>query len=497
MSEWVTALENPSRADVLPRVRLFGITGTWMEADIIADTIRNAMTQGCERVYLVDNGSPDDTVDIARNAGAILAREFATERHDEVMLRDQMNKVVAEVSQAEGDEHIWWLYFDADEFSHGPWGLTLRDYLATLDRRYRIVGMRCFDHYPSGSPQHVPGRHPLDFQPLCEELTFAMCPSGHRKHPLQRFDRSGPPMACGRGLHYAQCAEMLYEPAQPAFLHHFPYRDEQATRRRLETLWTLQNRGMTDGALSPDCIHMLTRFRSLDAVYKKAWDEVENFIALDPMYETMNPRPPARGVKPRPWTEAVEFEHQHFLRWYSLKGAWKYGEVPEFNYGDDVTLRIGMAYLDGHGTIEDWGCGFGHARQFARTSHYVGVDGSSDRADKIVDLAAYKSDVDCIFMRHILEHNTDWRRILANAVASFRKRMVLVIFTPMADKTRQIGTTADGRLTAVPVPDISFRKDDLTDVFKHLNYWEESFRTDTQYGTEHVFYIQKSAGSNT
>jgi glycosyltransferase involved in cell wall biosynthesis len=489
MSDWITALPNQPDATTLPRFRMFGITGTWMEADIIAATIRNAMTQGCERVYLVDNGSPDDTVDVARREGAILARSFATERHDEVLLRGHMNAVVSEVSQAEGVDHIWWLYFDADEFSHGPSGLTLHDYLATLDQRFRVVGMRFFDHFPGGSPQYVSGRHPLDFQPLCEEVSLPMCPSGHRKHPLQRFDRGGPPIECGRGLHHAHCAAPLLEPTQPAFLHHFPYRDERATRRRLEALWTAQQRGMVDGVLSNDCTHMLTRFRSLDAVYSQRWADVENFIALDPMYETMNPRPPVRGVHPKPWAESVEPEHQHVLRWYSLKGAWRYDEVSEFTYGDDVSLRKGIAYLDGIGAIEDWGCGFGHARQFVTTSEYVGVDGSSRHADKIVDLTTYTSDVDCIYMRHVLEHNAEWRRILSNALASFRKRMVLVIFTPLSDRTHQIGTSVS--ITSVPVPDISFRKDDLTDFFKHLSYSEEDLCTDTQYRTEHIFYIQK------
>jgi hypothetical protein len=174
-----------------------------------------------------------------------------------------------------------------------------------------------------------------------------------------------------------------------------------------------------------------------------------------------------------------------------LKGAWRYDEVPEFNYGDDVTIRKGIAFLEGHGTIEDWGCGFGHARRFVTTSTYIGVDGSATSADKIVDLATYTSNVDCIFMRHILEHNADWRRILANAVASFRKRMVLVIFTPLAATTHQIATSDGLSLTSVPVPDISFRKDDLTEFFRHLSYSEESLQTDTQYRTEHVFYIQK------
>lgn len=171
-------------------------------------------------------------------------------------------------------------------------------------------------------------------------------------------------------------------------------------------------------------------------------------------------------------------------------GAWNYDQVDKFYYGDDTSYKKGIAFLDGHGAIEDWGCGFAHAKTFVKESRYVGIDGSSiNYADKIVDLRTYTSETDCIFMRHVLEHNYDWREILANAVASFKKRMVLIIFTPLAETTRQIATSQI--LTSSTVPDISFRKDDLTDFFNHCKYAEELLATDTQYKTEHIFYIEK------
>jgi hypothetical protein len=487
MSEWITALPNPSKARVLPHFQMFAVLGTWMEADIVTANIRNAITQGCNRVYLVDNGSPDSTIEAACAEGAILARSFRTERYDEGLRLRHMNDVVSEVSDSEQDQHIWWLFLDADEFPHGPWGMTLHEYLKTLDEQFRVVGARFFDHYPSGSPQYVPGRHPLDFQPLCEELDYPMCSSRHRKHPLQRYDRSGAPIECGRGFHLAHCTDQLYEPSQPAFLHHFPFRDENVTRRRLEALWAKDQSGVTRALESYDT-HMLTRFRSLGAVYAQDWGGVENFIALDPMYILLD-SPPASGVNLRPWAEIVEAEHRHVLRWYSMIGAWNYDNVDKFNYGDDTTYKKGIAFLDGHGTIEDWGCGFAHAKMFGAKSQYIGIDGSSNCADKIADLRDYTSEADCIFMRHVLEHNVDWRRILTNAVASFKKRMVLVIFTPLAETTRVVATSTN--VTSVPVPDISFRKEDLTDYFRQFKYAEESLETDTQYKTEHVFYIEK------
>ena len=140
MNEWITGVANSPEPDVLTRVRLFAVLGTWMEADIVADSVRNALTQGCERVYLVDNGSTDDTVEVAVGQGAILAHSFVTEHYDEHLRLHYMNKVVSEVSASEADDHIWWLFLDADEFSHGPWGMSLLEYLKTLDRRFRIVG---------------------------------------------------------------------------------------------------------------------------------------------------------------------------------------------------------------------------------------------------------------------------------------------------------------------------------------------------------------------
>jgi glycosyltransferase involved in cell wall biosynthesis len=113
-----------------------------MEEDVIEATVRNAFTQGCERVFLVDNESPDGTVETAIAAGAELAESFTTARHDEHLRIRLMNDAVWRISVAEAADHVWWLWLDADEFPHGPRGLTIRDYLATLDRSFRIVGAR-------------------------------------------------------------------------------------------------------------------------------------------------------------------------------------------------------------------------------------------------------------------------------------------------------------------------------------------------------------------
>jgi hypothetical protein len=304
---WVVTQAQPPRPKPVD-FKLFAIVGAWMEADVIGATIRNAFAQGCERVFLVDNESVDGTVDEAVAAGAVLAESFATERYDEQLRLDIMNRVVERESQRDGADHIWWLWLDADEFPHGPAGRTVREHLATLDRRFRIVGARFMNHFPSGQPAYIPGFHPLDFQPLCEEHDFG-CPSKHRKHPLQRFDRNGPTIVCDRGFHRATSAEYpLREPDEPIFVHHFPYRDPVDTRRRLELLCATDASGQTRVVEGDDAADgMIPRFQTLDAVYRGDWANVRNY-RIDGAYSTANPVP---------WTTLVDPRDAGSVRWYS------------------------------------------------------------------------------------------------------------------------------------------------------------------------------------
>ena len=156
---------------------------------------------------------------------------------------------------------------------------------------------------------------------------------------------------------------------------------------------------------------------------------------------------------------------------------------------DDVTYRKAGAFLADLATVEDWGCGAGWFRQYLPPSvQYRGVDGSrSPYADAIVDLATYASDVDGILLRHVLEHNDDWRSVLANAVRSFRKKLVIVLFTPFSEATRILV-----RYEEMDIPDLSFCKSDLIPFLQGFRWHlEEGIRTKTQYGVEHIFFIEK------
>jgi len=308
---WVTI--EPHRAEPQPvrAFRLFAILGAWLEGDVIGATVRNAIAQGCERVYLLDNDSPDDTVAAATAAGAVLARSYASASYDEYLRLALMNEIVREVSRREAAEHIWWLWLDADEFHHGPRGLTLREYLAALDRRFRVVGARVFNHFPHEKPEYLTGFHPLEFQPLCEEFSVEHCPLGHWKHPLQRFDRDGPELVSAIGFHRVEAPTTLYEPPSAIFMHHMQYRDETVTRRRLRLLCREDADGESRIALVDRRLRgsgISKRHGTLDAVYARRWSEVASLRrqGLD------------LGVSPRPWTQLVDPADATYARWYTV-----------------------------------------------------------------------------------------------------------------------------------------------------------------------------------
>lgn len=153
-------------------------------------------------------------------------------------------------------------------------------------------------------------------------------------------------------------------------------------------------------------------------------------------------------------------------------------------YGDSRTYALGAEFLKGL-SVEDWGCGLGWFSRF-HEGEYTGVDGSCSKFAKVIaDLTERVSVTEAIFMRHVLEHNRDWKLVLGNAIASFQKRMVLVMFTPFSDETHVMTESVPG------IPDIAFRKRDLTIFFEPLLVREEALKTETQYGYEHIFYLEK------
>jgi len=187
----------------------------------------------------------------------------------------------------------------------------------------------------------------------------------------------------------------------------------------------------------------------------------------------------------------------------SRAGLWDQnyaGQISRSLYGKDPLTAIKAAKFFRKlriRTIEDWGCGRGGFQDYLRWyQRYVGIDGSKTKyADITADLVDYTSRVDAIHIRHVLEHNPEWETILTNAICSFRKRLVLTIFTPFQpDHTKVIAEYENWQNSGITMVDIGFRKSDLTKYFESKGItWhsEENLETRSQYNIEHIFYLKK------
>jgi hypothetical protein len=291
---------NPAEPHRLDNFLLFAVIKSWMDEDIIEATVRNLFAQGADRVFLVDNASTDATVVTAEAAGATVAEVYESDAFDGRLVQPLVNAVVVRESLRSNAEHVWWLMLDSDEFPEGPDGLTVREYLAGLDSRFRIAGATFMNHLPDRKPEYVSGFHPLDYQPryyTFEPLNHAPCSVGHWKHPLQRFDRRGQFIVSNEGAHQAFASERLIEPTVGIVMHHFQYRDEARTRGRLQLI---HDTGRDELHSSAGWSSFERRRRSLEAVYAQRWDEVET--------------PPNRraheALDPQPWRGAAS------ARWY-------------------------------------------------------------------------------------------------------------------------------------------------------------------------------------
>ena len=176
-----------------------------------------------------------------------------------------------------------------------------------------------------------------------------------------------------------------------------------------------------------------------------------------------------------------------------MKNKWNYSGLGRVLYGHQSTYKRPCAWLDEvGGTLEDWGCGCAGAKEHVKRCRYVGLDGSqNDYADRCdVDLREYTSEADCILLRHVIDHNEDWEKILRNAVASFKKRMVLIIFHDLGPVTRVLFRQGSQKFPGVV--DMQFKREDL---MKHIAPYlirEERVLKDNESPNNNtLFYLEK------
>lgn len=169
-------------------------------------------------------------------------------------------------------------------------------------------------------------------------------------------------------------------------------------------------------------------------------------------------------------------------------GRWnaRYAGLTEVEpYGDTATYEIGARFLADCALVEDWGCGKGWLRRHVEPERYRGVDGSETPfADVVADLRTYRSEVDGVFLRHVLEHDPGWRDILANAVASARQRLVVILFTPLGEVEEELA-----RCGEVGVPDLSLPRAEVLAAFGSRPWREVTLPTGSHYGHETVLLV--------
>lgn len=179
--------------------------------------------------------------------------------------------------------------------------------------------------------------------------------------------------------------------------------------------------------------------------------------------------------------------------------TWYQGRTEPMRYGhSDATYAKAIGWLaQDCATIQDWGAGMGYARKFVPPGvAYTSVDWAPHSgADITADLATWQPGQllppDGILLRHVLEHIPDWERVLDNAALTCRKRLVVVLFTPVtAGVTRRL---SDGWQV-----DWSFSERDILTRIRQgglgVHAEEHVNGTGTQYDAgEHIFYCQRQA----
>lgn len=261
--------------------KLYGIVSTWQDADIVEALIQNCFDQGCDRVYILDNASKDDTVNLALSKGAEIAGVYETQYYDDDYRGKLQNEFVKKVTEEERHRDHWWMHLDSDEFPIGPDGGTVRDFLGTLSKSVNVIGSNFLELYPQHSEEYKVGMHPA----ACMSKAvwrrggpdrYGAC--GHWKHFLTRQRCGLWKMGMTRGNHTVgiNVNKITSRPIEPFITlptFHCPFRREEDTRHRLEMLCTT-NRNYLDDHVTRDQ-GAIKRWNTLDMVYSQQWDKVE------------------------------------------------------------------------------------------------------------------------------------------------------------------------------------------------------------------------------
>ena len=261
-------------------VVLYATISTWYDADIIEAAVKNCFWNGCDKVFLIDNASPDNTVEVATRAGAIVAHSYETEFYDDDLRMLLQNTFCKTQVESEKLPSVWWLNLDSDEFPCGRNGEPLKKTLSTLPRFCRTLGFNFVDLYPVKDEVYCPGRHPAEVMAWGMRRYGGVCRYGsgcnHWKHSILRYDNGVFDTYQHRGCHApSQPTTMLpiHELKETFWMFHAPFREQETTFNRLKALCSNGRTTLDDQVTNSQ--GAIKRWQSLEAVYKGAWDKVD------------------------------------------------------------------------------------------------------------------------------------------------------------------------------------------------------------------------------
>jgi len=232
---WQTFVADDPPADQSVRLPLIGVTYVWNEGDIIAATVKNLRSQGAAEVFVLDDGSSDDTAQQAESAGATVISGFRSDDFSEERRTEEINRFIASLRSTKYPD-AWYIVVDADEFPRGPDGLRLVDFIAQLPEELDIVGARVIEHIPIEDSFEI-GQHPAASLPNARLYYDPYCDQGHWKHPLVHI-RPLREIRYGGGRHlvYMVDGSRAREAISRSILiHHLPIRKWDVTEARLTT----------------------------------------------------------------------------------------------------------------------------------------------------------------------------------------------------------------------------------------------------------------------
>jgi glycosyltransferase involved in cell wall biosynthesis len=216
-------------------VKIHGICIVKSEADIISECL-TAASSWCDHIYVLDNGSTDDTWQMVQ-ALAHRLPAVVPWKSEQAPFSDGLRSAIFHHFRADSRHGDWWCRLDADEFYiDDP-----RIFLQKVPDKYDVVWTGNFSYYFTDEDAEQYRRTPErygDDVPIEEKIRFYV---NHWSEPRFFRFRDGITWAEGEGF-----PSFVYSsPAYPVRMwqKHFPYRSPTQIEQRLAARQEAISRG--------------------------------------------------------------------------------------------------------------------------------------------------------------------------------------------------------------------------------------------------------------